>query len=1213
MGKALEHFHFRCRAKNHRSRAVLSKKRDTKQNSPLHNKSKNVLSTYFLLILAQVFADYAGAQVLGGSISGTIMDQQREVLPSATVTAVQGQQNIFQTTTSNNQGQFHFAQLKPGTYSLRVEKTGFKTYEQYGIVLESNADITLGTIFLKVGSVTETVTIRSEGMHLDTENNERGFTVNNQQMEDVLVNGRSWAALAVLVPGVTTFGNYQTSSNNGLGSSSVNGNRTVSNQVTVDGLGNQDQGNNGDQLATVSTDNIQELRIVTDDFQAQYGRNTGSQTVIVTKSGTKEYHGEGYLFHRNEGLNANNWFNKRNGQPRNKFRFNDVGYNIGGPLQIPELFTRWRDKAFFYVGEEWQQQLVPESTHYTRVPTDLERNGDFSQSIDKNNNLWPYIRDYTTGRNCSASDTSGCFRDGGVLGRIPQARLYPLGIKAMQTLPEPNFTGGVGFNYISAISGRYPRREDILRVDFNPSERWKTYFRWLGNEDNAYSWYGTSQIDSGANIPISLDRYSRPATNMAIGITTILNATTTNQFITGYGKNWLHGGSVDDNKTKTTLGLESFPVLYPSVVQADLIPTFSFNGSRLANNAQMNSGGTNWHNAATDFEVSDNFNKMFGTHSTQFGVYLQHSRKDQIQYWYASGNYNFGDDSSNPYDSQLGLANFALGIYDTYQQANSYIYPMFQTATVEWYGQDSWRVTNKWTISYGVRFSWIPPEYEQNNNSAVFDTAAYQASQAVRLYQRKWNGSKFYAYDPATGQTLPAYAIGDIVPNSGNQLNGIRIAGKTIDKHLMEVRSVQYGPRLGMSYQLGDKTVFRGGGGAFYQRTSSNNEMNYSANVPFQYDETLYYGQVSDLASNTALLSPFGTRARQWSAKLPTTYDFNLELQQELPYQMLWTMAYVGSNNSHLYQQVNLNGIPYGATFQPQNQDPAKVAQSPNNRLGSNAYDENFIRPYIGYGDIPYVMTGGSSNYNSLQVTVNRRYAHGLFLGGAYTWGKALGVTTNEGDWIRIDGQTRKYNYGPLGFDRRHTFAVNYIYEFPFLFKPNSFLHTMVDGWQVSGITRFQTGAEFTPSASLPGYSNANITGSYSEGWRVQLVGNPYGGTSHDPYHRLNPQVFQAPSIGNIGSGIGLNSLTGPGINNTDLSLEKKFHVRERSEIQLRCDAFNVFNHPQFNGINSSCTLSGPGQTGCTNPAGPGNLTGFGSVSGANDPRILQLSTRIKF
>jgi hypothetical protein len=1171
------------------------------------------LSLGFSLTLVLAFAAHAGAQVLGGSISGTIADQQGGVIPGAAVTVVQGQQNIFQTTTSNNLGQFHLVQLKPGTYSLKVEKSGFRTYEQYGIVLESNADITLGAIVLRVGSTTETVTVRSEGMHLNTENNERGFTVNNQQMEDILVNGRSWAALSVLIPGVVSNGNYKTATNNGLNSTYVNGNRDISNQVTVDGIGNQDQGNNADQLATVSMDNIQELRVVTDNFQAQYGRNTGSQTTIVTKSGTEQYHGEGYLYHRNEGMNANNWFNKRNGQPTNRFRFNDAGYNLGGPLPLPGFFASWRHKTFFYIGQEWQEQLVPEGTHYARVPTDLEKNGDFSQSVDKNNNPWPYIRDYATGKPCNASNTSGCFQDGGVLGRIPQGRLYALGIKAMQTLPEPNFSGGVGFNYISAISGRYPRREDILRIDFNPSEKWKTFFRWMGNEDNAYSWYGTNQIDSGANIPVSLDRYSRPATNMAIGITTVFNATTTNQFITGYGKNWLHGSSVDDNKTKTKLGLEDFPVLYPSVVQADLVPTFSFNGSRLANNAVMNTGGTNWHNAATNIEVSDNFNKLLGTHSTQFGIYFQHSRKDQIQYWYASGNYNFGDDPSNPYDSQFGLANFALGIYDTYQQANSYIYPMFHTATVEWYGQDSWRITNKWTMNYGMRFSWMPPEYEQNNNSAVFDPAAFQSSQSVRLYQRRWSGSKWYAYDPVTNQTLPAYAIGDIVPGSGNQLNGIRVAGKAINKHLMEVRGIQYGPRLGMSYLLSPKAVLRGGGGIFYQRTSSNNEMSYSANVPFQYQETMYYGLVSDLASNTTLLSPFGTRAREWVAKLPTTYDFNLELQQELPYQMFWTVAYVGSNNCHLYQQVNLNGIAYGATFLPQNQDPAKVAQNPNNRLGSNAYDENFIRPYVGYGDIPYVMTGGSSNYNSLQITVNRRYARGLFLGGVYTWGKALGVTTNEGDWIRIDGQTRKYNYGPLGFDRRQIFAVNYIYELPFLFRSNSLLHAVADGWQVSGITRFQTGGEFTPSASIPGYSNANITGSYSEGWRIQLVGSLHAGTSHSPYHRLNPQAFQAPSIGNIGSGIGLNSITGPGINNTDLSLEKKFHIREQSEIQLRGDAFNVFNHPQFNGINASCTFTAPGQTGCTNPAGPGNLTGFGSVSGANDPRILQLSARIKF
>lgn len=292
--------------------------------------------------------------------------------------------------------------------------------------------------------------------------------------------------------------------------------------------------------------------------------------------------------------------------------------------------------------------------------------------------------------------------------------------------------------------------------------------------------------------------------------------------------------------------------------------------------------------------------------------------------------------------------------------------------------------------------------------------------------------------------------------------------------------------------------------------------------------------------------------------------------------------------------------------------------------------DRNFLRPYPGYGDIAIHEFSSTSNFNSLQVSLNRQFARGLFLGLAYTFSKALGVTSGDGDYVRIDDLRRFAQYGPLSFDRRQTLAVNYIYNFPEVFRGHAFAHSLLDGWQISGLTRLQSGSPFEVTYSIPGYNNENITGSYTEGGRVQVIGDPVKGYKQSgPYSWLNPYAFAPPAVGSIGLGEGRNPFYGPGINDTDLSMQKTFYVREeRLQIQLRVDAFNAFNHPQFGGVggtgvsNNSGIFSQINFTGINGgvsnaflkPDGTiNNINGFGTVSGARDPRILQLAARIVF
>ncbi|GAC1644778.1 MAG: carboxypeptidase regulatory-like domain-containing protein [Acidobacteriaceae bacterium] len=1164
-------------------------------------------------ILALLLAPFALGQTTGGSISGTVADPNGAVIPNAAVTVTQAQRDVTQTAVSGSQGGFRFLQLPAGTYSLSIKVPGFKVYEQSGIVLEGNANLDLRTLALAVGSTNEIVEVRAEGVQLETENAERSETLTNGQMENTAVNGRTYLGLVGLIPGVATVPNVQTASHSGLGSISVNGQRGSTNNLTIDGIGNVDTGNNGDQLVTISLDNVQEFRVITNNFQPQYGRSSGSQIIVVTRSGTERYHGEGYIFHRNDSLNANNWINNRQQRPRNKQRYNDVGFNIGGPIQIPHLFTALHNKAFFFVGQEYQKQLNPQGLKNVRVPTTLERTGDFSQSTDNSGNLYPYIRDYTLGKPCNAQNTTGCFQDGGVIGKIPTSRLYALGLPILNAYPLPNINGG-NYNFTSGISDSYPRREDVVRIDVNPNDKTRLFYRWLNNQDSVSSNYGSFVL--GTNVPTTPIKDSRPGSGMALGITNTINPTMVNEILLGYGKNHISINPTTNKLSRATLGLSGLPVLYPGTVQQDLIPNFGF-GGRLANTSSLTGGNPPFSNGNTTIEAIDNLSKSLGQHSVRVGFYFQRSRKDQTNFGPVDGSYNFGDDASNPYDSQQGFANAALGIYNSFSQASKYINGQFRYTNVEWYGQDSWMATKRLTLSYGLRFYYVQPQYDKNNLESGFDASAYNPAKATRLYQRGQDASgKQIAVDPVSGQTLPAYAIGAIVPNSGDSTNGIVLAGKTINRYLQKNPGITYGPRAGFTYALTPTSVIRGGAGIFYDRTQGNNVFGFVTNPPTIYTPTLRYGLVSQLDPATALLGPSNVSSRQYAAKLPTTYDYDLEIQQQLPAHILSDIAYVATTSSHLLQLVNLNAIPYGATFLPQNQDPVKVKQNPSAPLGANAKDQNFLRPYPGYGDIAQIQNGGSSNYHSLQVALNRRYASGLFFSVAYTWSKALGVSSTDGTYTRIDGRTRDLNYGPLAFDRRHTFATNIIYPFPSIFHHNSLLHTVVDGWQVSSIIRFQSGSPYMVTANVNGYNNQQLTGSYTEGSRVRIIGNPYSGISKDPYHRLNPAAFAAPVVGDPGVGQeGQNPFTGPGINNTDLTLEKQFKIKERYNFQMRADAFNVFNHTQFRGINSGINFAGPGNANFTNPASntPSQYNGFGSVSGARDPRIVQLIGRITF
>lgn len=1183
-----------------------------------------VLLIVLFIAVAAFSAQPLTAQTSSGSIAGSVRDAQDAAISNATITILEQQRRTMSTGTTDADGRFVFLQLLPGRYNLSVEAPGFRKLERKDIELVANDKITVGVIRLEVGALTGSVEVTAQAVQLNTESSERSDAIVAKQIENLAVNSRSYLQLAGLATGVVSTANLSTAGHGGLANISANGQRFDHNQLTLNGVGNVDTGNNGDQMATISLEAVQEFKILTSSYQAEYGRSSGAQISVVTKSGSSAFHGGGYLYHRHESLNANNWKNNRDKLPRQLFRFNDPGYYIGGPIYIPGHFNKDKNKLFFFWSQEFQRQLKPQGRRDATFPTLDERTGDFSKSIDKNGNPFPYIRDPLSGKPCKPADTSGprdisgCFQDKGVLGRIPTDRLYAPGLAVLNFYPTPNALGNKGFNFRSQLPDSYPRRESLIRIDYNVSSKWKLFSHYLDNQDSVTSAYGSFVLGSGfPKVPIT---DTRPGKNFAVSVTTFISPTMTNEATFGYAHNVIHIDPVNDGLTRAKTGI-NIPLLYPGAVQKDFIPRFNYSGSRIGSEQSIGTNNAPFFNYNSTLDWIDNISKVWNKHVIKAGLYIQRSRKDQTSFAASSGQINFGDNSSNPLDTGFGFANMAIGVFTSFNQASGYFTGKYRYTNVEWYGQDQWKIPRRFTLDYGMRFYWIQPQFDAALQTSTFLPERFDPKQAVRLYVPAFNSSgKKVGRDPATGNEVDAPDIGKIVPGSGNTLNGIAQAGKDVSKYLIKNRGVHYSPRLGFAWDVTGKQVFviRAGSAILYDRFQGNEVFDMITNPPTTVSPTLVNGFLKDVSAKNVLLAPVNLNAFDYGGEVPTTYSYHFGIQAKLPYNFILDTAYVGSLNRHELERLNLNAIPYKATFLAKNQDPTKSSPT----LGSAAYDANFLRPDPGFGDIILHQFGGTSNYNSLQTSLNKRFGKSLFFGSNWTWSRALGTTSDRGNFHRIDNLTRLANYGPLSFDRHHTVNIFYTYDLPSLFH-GGLTHTLVDGWRISGGTMFQSGGPFGVGYSIPGIGNTNLTGSYTEPARITLIGNPLQGISGDEYHRLNPAAFAPPPVGSIGLDSPTNYLRGPGINNTNLSIQKSFAIRESMKLDLRADAFNFFNHTQFSGINSTVnfdrlpTAANPTFKVTNLPFKPdgteNNRNGFGTVSGARDPRIMQLVVRFLF
>ena len=1182
---------------------------------------RGMAAVFFAWLAVMALPTPARAQTTSASVSGTVQDAQGGVLPGVSVTLTSRTQGGAVTAVTDGEGRFVFPIVRPDSYAIQFALEGFKTLERTNLVVNANDRLSVGTLTLEVGAMTEEVTVTSRVSELQVTSGERSFTLESEALSNIANNGRSLFNFASLVPGVLQqgMGGAETASADGF---TVNGQRQNSNNVTIDGVANIDTGNNGGNMASTNIDAVAEFKILTNGYQAEYGRAVGGQVQVVTKSGTQQFHGSGYWYGRRSDWNANSWTNNRAGiEPATSSR-DDKGYTVGGPVFIPGAFNADKRKLFFFLSQEWQTRADPVAERLSRVPTALERQGNFSQSVDNNGNPWPYIRDYQTGLACGPGSTAGCFAHNGVLGLIPPDRIYQPGLNALQIYPEANTARGSGINYASQAPTDNPRREDLLRLDFQATDNWRVTGRLMQTKNNQIQPYGTTWAGAGSNNLDTIDTlFETPGTNYMLSAIGVLNSTTSLELSWGRAHNSLDFLIQNENLRRSAAGLSAMPLLYADAVQNDYIPDLRFNGGRVGGSAgffQTDRGP--FTNENTTHDVIANLTKVWGAHTSKVGFYFQHSYKPQSIFSSFNSQINFIDDSNNPFDTGFGYANAVTGVFNTYTQASKYALPEWRYKNIEWFVQDNWKL-RRLTLDYGVRFYYLTPQWDTTLQASNFLPDRYDPAAAVRLYTPALVDGVRVGVDPATGQTVSGRFIGRIVPGSGDRFNGAFQAGQGLNDELQDGSSFKVSPRLGFTYDLTGQgnTIARGGFGIFFDRPQGNMVFDMIANAPGVLVSSLQWGRLQDLSSAggdpNAVVSLNPT---VYDFEPPKVYAWNVGVQHKLWRNYIFDLAYVGSESKDLLRQVQLNALPFGATFQPQNQDPTRA---PSATPGATALPTDLLRPYRGYGGIRMWDYSGYANYHALQTGVNRRYDNGLLFSVFYVWSKALGINNDDfsqGVPNLTEAETKRLDYSYVAHDRPHNFVVNFIYQLPQV-TGNTALGYLANDWQVSGIYRWTSGRPYGVGFSIPGIGATNLTGTDTPNARVRLTCDPGRGWSGDPYQQIaNVNCFAPPQPGSDGAESARFFLRAPPINNVDLSLSKRIPFGKGINAEVRVDLFNALNHTQFTGVNSTVSFASLTDPTITNlPYNASgqlvNQNGFGTVTGVAQPRTLQLVTRFTF
>ncbi|MDZ4796910.1 MAG: carboxypeptidase regulatory-like domain-containing protein [Bryobacteraceae bacterium] len=1143
------------------------------------------------------------AQNISAGLSGTVIDPAGAVMPAAQITLTSEGQGFVRTSVTNTDGFFSFPDLAPATYQIEIGFTGFRPYKQTGIVLSSSQQRSLGQVKMALGQVADTVTVSAEAVAVNLSSGEKAGVLSSTELDSLALRGRDLFDAVSLMPGVVdTSDGRDAPGPNSIGNIFIAGGRNDQKNMTIDGVTNLDTGSNGGVHQMPSMDAVAELKVLTSAYAAEYGRNSGGTITVITKGGGKQYHGSGSWFYRHESLNANDFFNNIAGRQRTPYRYNNKGYNMGGPVTIPGLHSL-RNKLFFFFSQDYQHQLVAYGTRTITVPTAAERAGNFSDHRDTNGVL-RIIQDPMNDKVAFPGNI------------IPSTRLTATGKAILNLFPLPNYvdpnpTRRYQWNYFTSEAGSYPRRTENLRFDYSPKANWQTSLRLSNNADQQHVPYGL-WVSGGLNFPITPIGYGQPGRGLTFRSTNSIGASWFNELVYGISQNTLTYRPDDYTKLdRTKLGI-NIPQRNPALNPMNMIPNMTFTGVPNPANPSISDGTPYW-NRNTIYSLVDNVSKIYRTHTIKFGAYFERTRKVQFANAPTRGTLSFNrDNTNNILDSNDPYSNALLGVFQSYSEATGRPRGDYWFANNEFYVQDTWRVNRRLSLDYGVRMYNDPPQYDRHFQLHSFLPSLFNPANApVLMKGGRDAANNRVAIDPRNGDVYPVGLVGTFAPNSGNPANGMFQGGKDgYPKGLYSLPAVLVAPRLGFAFDpFGrGRTAVRGGAGIFYDRMQGNPTMGALANPPTVFSPTTYYGEIDDLAASAAsgMLAPSNVSSLIGHNKGTASYNFSLSVQHQISRTSVAEVSYVGTMGRHLPWTRNYNPVPLGAKLlatNPQNRDPSTNA----------AYADNFLRPYPGFADINTYEFGGTSNYNSLQASFNERFGkngilRGATVGFSYTFSKVL--TSADSNTTAVDPawSPRNWNYGPAGFDRTHVFTGRYTYAFRRIRNGPGFAKQIINGWELSGITRVISGAPLTPGYTL--VNGLDFTGSSDFGTRPYVM-NPDAPLPADRF--APPQWEQAgiPTRGNMGRGV----LRGPGTNNWDISVYKNIAFTERWKGQLRFETYNTFNHSQFSAVDTNLNFARAGalEPGALNYKYNQINPLFLQPTSARPARRAQLSIRISF
>jgi len=1165
----------------------------------------------FFASLALTVGSYA--QTVSSSILGIVTDPAKAVVPGVEVVLLNQETGAGLTARSNADGLFRFPSVLSGKYSLKIDAPGFAVYTERDIDVSARETRDLGRIELKLKGTAEQVTVTAEVTPVQTGSSEKSSLLTGDQLESIAIKGRDFFGMMRLIPGVVDTAGRDVTSNQGtMGGLTYNGTGSGQSNFSLDGVSANDTGSNNDIHFNANMEAIAEVRLMPGNYQAEFGRKSGAQIVVITKSGSNQFHGAGYWAHRHEEFNANTFFNNRNGIVRAPYRFNVAGYSVGGPVEIPGVFSRLKNKLFFFFAQEYTQQRVNIGNQYRNMPTDLERAGDFSKSLDTGGKMI-VIKDPLT-QQAFANNV------------IPASMINPTGRAIINFMPKPNYTDPdpnlvLQRNYVAAGNGVSPRRNDTLRLDANVTSRERFYWRFIQEPETLDAPWGGWGSGGFNYQPPSLFRRGRPGRGHVFNLTSTVTPTVINEFVFGKSYSHIYYGVVDESKLSrsnfnnigqwykgdTTLAKgDSRQGFQPGWSDEDLIPDVSFGGTPV-NTPTANLANTPYENWNDIWTVTDNVSKIWGNHNFKAGVYFEHTGKFAVLQYSNDqyrGSFDFGRNTNNPFDSGNGFGNALLGYFNSYSESNRRLTHDIWFTNVESFIQDNWRINRRLTLDIGLRVYHIGSISDHQNTISAFSPATYSRANAPRMYVPGFDSTgKRAALDAATGATTYAALIGTYVPSTGSLTNGMVVAGQNgTSSGAWTYKTPLLAPRIGFALDLsGDgKTAVRGGFGISYDRDGTAGLWEGQGAPPMLYDPTAYYGTLSTFLNAAGSIGPTGLTYSGQDMPSPYAMNFSLGIQRQVGFHTVLDVSYVGNQSRHLTTTRQVNQIPIYARFNPANVDPTSATKSP--------LSDNFLRPYYGWAGIGDYEYANSSNYNSMQVTARRQMTRGLMFGAAYTWSHLMGYGTPSA-YLPFRSRT----YGPYGGDRRHILTFNYVYEVPKISSHfgGKVLAPFSDGWTISGVTSLSTGSPFTPSLGTT--AGTDFTGS-SEGARINVVGNPIIPKDQRTFgHNYNTDAFAPPTpcswtnqtlacFGNAGT----NIMYGPGTNNWDLSVEKSIPIGlgEGRTLRFRAEAYNAPNHTQFSGYDNSTRFDTTGKQTNAN---------FGAYNGARTPRIMAFTLRFQF